>query len=92
MPDSPSLIARVAASILSIPRNLLTGKDNVTHDLGKWSWAASFASLLVLTCWHEYSKVRVSVTEFATAVAAVVIAHGAALGLKSKTEPDPPTS
>ena len=42
--------------MMNIFRNLFTGKDNVTHDLGRWSWAGSFLTLVAglgVNAWHH---------------------------------------
>ena len=67
--------------------NLFTGRDNQTLDLGRISWAVSTLALLCLAGWHEFQGTRVGLTELGTALGAVVVTHGVALGLKGKTEP-----
>jgi hypothetical protein len=67
--------------------NLFTGRDNQTLDLGRVSWGVNTLALLALAGWHEYLNTRVSLTELGTALGAVVLTHGVALGLKGKTEP-----
>ena len=73
---------------MSIVRQLFTGKDGITHDMGRWSWAISMASVIALAGWHEWKGVAVAITDFATALCAVVAGHGAALWAKKDTEPD----
>ena len=68
-------------------RELVTGRDNTTHDLGRWSWALCVAAVLAHDAWQLYLHVPVNVKDLAIALAAVVVAHGAALGLKADTEP-----
>jgi hypothetical protein len=66
--------------------DIVTGKDGLTHDLGRWSWLVSLASVLAAglhTAWHG----TVDLVAFGTSIAAVVGAHGVALGLKKDTEP-----
>lgn len=69
-------------------KDLVTGKDGKTHDLGRWSWAVSTASILILAAWHEHKGIQVGLQELGISLGAVVTAHGAALGFKNKTEPD----
>lgn len=75
---------------MNIVTNLFTGKDNKTHDLGRWSWALSFVLVAALALWHEYKGIAVDLTTLAQAICLVVGAHGAALWAKSSTEPDSP--
>ena len=68
-------------------KNALTGKDNMTWDPGRISWACSFLAVLGHEGYQLYKGVGSSLQEFAIALSAVTVAHGAALGLKAKTEP-----
>jgi hypothetical protein len=68
--------------------HLMTGKDNQTHDLGKWSWLCSFVAVLALALWHECQHVAVTLTELAGSLCAVAGAHAATLKLKAATEPE----
>ena len=66
---------------------ILTGKDNATLDLGRVSWAGSFLAILAHEAYQLGHGAGSSIRDFAFAIAAVVAAHGAALGFKAKTEP-----
>jgi len=68
-------------------RRMICGRDNQTLDLGRLSWAVSTIAILVLAAWHERHAITVSLQELGMSLGAVVAAHGAALGLKAKTEP-----
>ena len=71
---------------MSILKDLFTGKDGVTHDLGRWSWALSLGAVIAAglhSAWHG----AIDLVAFGTSIAAVVGAHGVALGLKKDTEP-----
>ena len=68
-------------------RELVTGRDNSTHDLGRWSWLVCTAAILAHDWWQLHAGVTVTVKDLSLALAAVVTAHGAALGFKSNTEP-----
>lgn len=76
--------------MVNILRELLTGKDGVSHDLGRYSWMASFAGLVVITGWNLVHGAAVSMREFAEASGIIAAAHGAALWAKAATEPKPP--
>ena len=72
---------------MNLIQQLLTGKDGITHDMGRWSWVISMVAVIALAGYHEWKGVVVAITYFATAISAVVAAHGAALWAKKDTEP-----
>lgn len=76
-------------SILDIGRNLFTGADNATHDLGRVSWAACHMGVNAATIGLFWIGHAPSLSEFAAAHSGVVVAHGAALFVKQQTEPKP---
>lgn len=63
--------------------HLITGKDNTTLDLGRVSWIACYLAVVG----HDILKPG-TLQELALALGAVAAAHGVALGLKAKTEPE----
>jgi len=69
-------------------RNLLTGKDNQTIDMGRVLWAVSLVSLVgneaYAIGWHGQPF---DPSAFATGCAAILAGGGAALGFKAHTEP-----
>ncbi len=72
---------------MKILRDLLTGADNKTHDLGRWSWAASLLSVIALQAWSTAKSGAVDILAYASALGAVSAAHGVAIMAKFKTEP-----
>lgn len=72
-----------------ILKHILTGKDNETHDIGKWSWLISLFAVFGHTGWNLVHGIATDVVSFATAIAAVVGAHGAVIAAKKATEPEP---
>lgn len=66
---------------------LFTGKDNVTHDLGRWSWAASTLSIIGGGVWNAIHAGSIDLMGFAQAIGVVVAAHGGAIWAKKDTEP-----
>lgn len=66
---------------------LLTGADNQTHDLGRWSWAVSMATVIGHSVYAAYQHLAVDLVQLASALAAVAAAHGIAIGIKKDTEP-----
>lgn len=75
---------------MSVLKDLFTGIDGMSHDLGRWSWAGSFAAVLAAGIWNAYHGVALSLTEIAMAFGTVAGAHGAALFMKRDTEPKEP--
>ncbi len=66
----------------------LTGVDNATFDIAREGFAASLATFLGLVIYQVVFKNKdFDMQAFAIAVGAMVAALGAALNLKSKTEP-----
>ena len=74
-------------------KDLFTGQNNQTHDIGRWSWAISIFSVIGGGAWNALHGVTVDLMQFAQALGVVVAAHGGALWAKKSTEPvagDPP--
>ena len=68
-------------------RHLLTGKDNETHDIGRWSWLTSTAAVLGGGVWNAIHAGTIDLMQFAQAIGVVVAAHGGAIWAKKDTEP-----
>jgi hypothetical protein len=71
-----------------IINDLLTGKDNQTHDLVRWSL---LYSILVLTAGLIFNAVHTGlfdIEKFYLGSAALVGAHGFGLMMKKGTEPE----
>lgn len=69
-------------------RDIFTGRDNKTHDIGKWSWAICIAAVIAHDGYLLYHKTVVDVLSFAAALGAVCAAHGIAIGAKKATDHD----
>jgi hypothetical protein len=67
-------------------KHIFTGADGVTYDVGRVSWAVSLGAVCAAGL-HSAWKGAIDLIAFGTAISAVVIAHGAALGFKKETEP-----
>lgn len=74
-------------SLAKVVRDLFTGKDGLTHDLGRWSWAASFGAVVGAAAANWYHGAVIGIRELSEAIGIVVAAHGAALFMKKDTEP-----
>ena len=70
-----------------VVKDLLTGKDGVSHDLGRWSWVACFFAIVAATVSNMVHGQMVDVVQLATAFSIVAGAHGAAIWAKKDTEP-----
>ena len=71
-------------------RDIVTGKDGATHDIGRWSWLVSTASVIGGGAWNAIHGGVVDLMALAQALGLVVTAHGVALFAKKDTEPVPP--
>jgi len=66
---------------------LLTGKDNQTNDIARWSWFISLAVVIGLAVYEVMNHSSFSIREFAESVGIISGAHGAAVMMKKDTEP-----
>jgi hypothetical protein len=67
--------------------DLLTGADNKTHDIARWSWMMSFFAVLIGAGYEMVHNNTAALRDFAEAIGIVAGAHGAAVMLKKDTEP-----
>ena len=68
-------------------KQMFTGKDNKTIDLGRVLWAKAVVAFLAIGFYGIYEGNPMDYLAFGTGLAAVLAAGGAAIGLKAKTEP-----
>ena len=68
-------------------KNIVTGKDNETHDIGRWSWVLSFLAVVIIGLWQVINGNAVSLRELAESLGLVSGAHSASLWAKKDTEP-----
>jgi len=73
--------------IQKIFNDLLTGADNKTHDIARWSWAISTLAVIIGAGYELIYTVAPTLRDFAEAVGIIAGAHGAATMLKKDTEP-----
>jgi hypothetical protein len=74
-------------------KDLFTGIDGQSHDIGRWSWAICLFAVIAGVAWNALHAVVIDAKQFAEALGIVVAAHGGALWAKKTTEPpagDPP--
>lgn len=70
-----------------ITRQLLTGKDNLTYDIGRVLWALAFLVGLGAVIFSVAAGRNFDLTNYGLGVSALLVAGGAALKLKESTEP-----
>jgi len=70
-----------------IIKQLLTGKDNTTYDLGRVSWLVGMFAVILLAA-YEVLHGTVSLRELAESLGIVSAAGGASVAMKQKAEPD----
>jgi hypothetical protein len=68
-------------------KQLVTGKDNQTHDLARWSWLATTLTAIAGAIWNAAHTDVVNLMDFAQAIGIIAGAHGAAVMMKKDTEP-----
>jgi hypothetical protein len=65
---------------------LLTGKDNRTQDIARWSWMLCLITVIALAG-YEAVRSTISIREVAEAFGIIAGAHGAAVMMKKDSEP-----
>ena len=73
--------------IKKVFNDLLTGADNQTHDIGRWSWMLSLLAVLFGAGYEMIHNNVPALRDFAEAVGIIAGAHGAAVMLKKDAEP-----
>ena len=69
-----------------ILKQLLTGKDNATYDIGRVTWLLGTVAVITLAG-YEVVRDNINLRELAEALGIVSGAGGASVMMKSKTEP-----
>jgi uncharacterized membrane protein len=70
----------------SFLKQLLTGKDNQTYDIGRVAWLVSLLAVICVAG-YEVMSAQVSLRELAEALGIVSGASGASVMMKKDTEP-----
>jgi len=70
-----------------ILKQLLTGKDNQTHDIARWSWMLGFIAVICIAVYEVMQARQVSLLELAEALGIVSGASGASVMMKKDSEP-----
>jgi len=66
---------------------LLTGRDNKTHDIARWSWFITTVVIIVGAIWNTYYGHVFSMQDFAKSIGIIAGAHGASVFMKKDSEP-----
>ena len=69
-----------------ILKQLLTGKDCQTYDIGRVTWLISLLAVIALA-FYEVMHSTISIRELAESLGIVSAAGGASVAMKGKTEP-----
>ena len=69
-----------------IIKQLLTGKDCETYDIGRVTWLISLLAIIALA-FYEVMHTTISLRELAESLGIVSAASGASVAMKAKTEP-----
>lgn len=67
--------------------DLLTGKDNETHDISRWSLVFTMFAFLGACVYNAIHSGSIDLEKLYMGIAAIVGAHGAAMFMKKDTEP-----
>jgi hypothetical protein len=70
-----------------ILNDILTGRDNKTHDIARWSWVLSFFAVVLGAGYELVQGHLPSLRDFAESIGIISGAHGAAVLMKKDAEP-----
>jgi hypothetical protein len=70
-----------------IVKQLFTGKDNKTYDLGRISWAVCVFATIGFAIYEIVHNISFTLEDFGRSIAAVVGVHAAGIWAKKDTEP-----
>jgi len=68
-------------------KHIVTGKDNETHDVARWSWITTTIATIIGAGWNAMHGGVMNLMDFAQAIGIISGAHGAAVMMKKDTEP-----
>lgn len=69
-----------------ILKQLLTGKDNTTYDIGRVTWLLGTIAVIALAA-YEVSTSQINLRELAESLGIISAAGGASTMMKKDTEP-----
>ena len=68
-------------------RQLLTGKDNETYDIGRFTWLVGTVAVIALA-FYDVVNGHVNIRELAESLGIISAAGGASVAMKHKSEPE----
>ena len=68
-------------------KHIVTGKDNETHDVARWSWITTTIATIIGAGWNAVHGGAMNLMDFAQAIGIISGAHGAAVMMKKDAEP-----
>ena len=68
-------------------RQLLTGKDNETYDIGRFTWLVGTFAVIILA-FYQVINGHVNIRELAESLGIISAAGGASVAMKYKSEPE----
>lgn len=74
-------------AIIKFLKDLFTGKDNETWDLGRIIWFKGTLVYFAMTIYSLYQGLAIDPMNWATGFGAILAGGGAALALKNASEP-----
>ena len=76
-------------NVKEILNQLLTGKDNKTNDIARWSWLITTIVIIIGTLYNALNSGLFAIRDFAESIGIIAGAHGAAVLMKKDSEPPP---
>ena len=70
--------------------DLLTGQDNQTNDIARWSWMITTIVIIVGAIYNAFNANVFGIRDFAESIGIIAGAHGAAVLMKKDSEPPKP--
>ena len=67
-------------------RQLLTGKDNETYDIGRFTWLVGTFAVIILA-FYQVINGHVNIRELAESLGIISAAGGASVAMKYNSEP-----
>lgn len=82
-----AFLSQIFQKIGKVWNDLLTGKDNLTHDIGRWGIAFALLYCAAQNVYQETHGIHSNIKDVAQAFALLLGGGGLGLWAKSKTEP-----
>ena len=72
---------------MSILKDLFTGIDGQTQDMGRWSWAVCTGSVIAAGVGNWIHNLPIDLLGLGAALTGIAAGHGYAIAKKANTEP-----